>query len=96
MAISQSEIIEDLELHIRKSGGEPREWCAGTAKDARGPFFQRHAVAELEDGLAYREAYTPSGAANALDHLVREFGLRLDREAVPEPGKIVFVYRPGA
>ncbi len=56
MPITREDIIEDLELHMRKSGGEPNEWCVGTAKDASGPFFQRHLVAELGDGLAYREA----------------------------------------
>jgi hypothetical protein len=32
----------------------------GTAKDARGPFFRRHLVADLGDGLIYREAFTTS------------------------------------
>ena len=56
MAMSREEIIEDLELHIRKSGKDLSDWCVGTAKDARGPFFQRHAAVELDDGLAYRYA----------------------------------------
>jgi hypothetical protein len=96
MAINREDMIEDLERHIRKSGGELSEWCAGTAKDASAPFFQRHLAAELGDGLAYREAYT-SGAADAvIEHLVQRDGLRPDRDAVPERGKIVFVYRSPA
>jgi hypothetical protein len=95
MAIAREEIIEDLELHIRKSGGELSDWCVGTAKDARAPFFERHLAAELGDGLSYREAYTTIAAAEVIEHLVNKGGLRLDREAVPEPGKIVFVYRRG-
>ena len=96
MAITREEIIEDLELHMRKSGGELSAWCVGTAKDARAPFFQRHVAEELGDGLSYREAYTVPAANAVIEHLVTRDGLRLDREAVPQPGKFVFVYRPGA
>ena len=95
MAMSRADIIEDLELHIRRSGGELGGWWAGTAKDAHAPFFERHLAVELGDGLSYREAYTTSAAAEVVEHLVNQDGLLLDREAVPEPGKIVFVYRRG-
>jgi hypothetical protein len=95
MAISREDMIEDLELHMRKSGGVLSEWCVGAAKDARAPFFQRHLAADLGDGLAYREAYTSSAADAVIEHLVKSDGLRQDREAVPESGRIVFVYRHG-
>jgi len=96
MAMGRVEIIEDLELHIRKSGGDRSGWCAGTAKDSHAPFFERHLTAELGDGLAYREAYTTDAAVAVVDQLVSQCGLRLDRESVPEPGKIVFIYRHAA
>jgi hypothetical protein len=57
MAISRDEIIADFEGHIRKFGGALGEWCVGTAKDRHGTFFQRHLVADLGDGLIYREAF---------------------------------------
>jgi len=95
MAMGRAEIIEDLELHIRKSGGDGSGWCAGTAKDSHAAFFERHLAAELGDGLAYREAYTADAAVAVVDQLVSQCGLRLDRESVPEPGKIVFIYRQG-
>ena len=114
MPIKHEEIIEDLEDHIRKSGGEHREWCVGTAKDARAPFFRRHLAADLGDGLIYREAFTTDAADQVIDHLVNHRGLRrangsergsgvgttgaeAERRSalqdLPEPGKIVFVYR---
>jgi hypothetical protein len=96
MAMSRQDIIEDLELHIRRSGGELGEWCAGTAKDAHAQFFDQHLAAEVGDGLSYREAYTTNAAVEVIEHLVNKDGLRLDREAVPEPGKIVFIYRRSA
>ena len=101
MPISHSEIIEEIERHIRKFGGEHSEWCVGTAKDARAPFFRRHLTADLGDGLIYREAFTTTAADQVIDHLANARGLKLAPEAergsaLPdalEPGKIVFVYR---
>jgi tetrahydromethanopterin S-methyltransferase subunit H len=57
MFISREELIEEIESHIRKFGGRFGEWPIGTAKDCRGPFFQRHLVADLGDGLTDREAF---------------------------------------
>ena len=103
MMFNHNEIIEEITAHIRKSGGEPAEWSVGTAKDARGPFFRRHLVADLGDGLMYREAFTTTAADQVIDHLVKNCGVKLAFEAerragqldgVPEPGKLVFVYRP--
>jgi hypothetical protein len=106
MPINHDEIIEEIEGHIRKFGGGFGEWCVGTAKDSRGPFFRRHLAADLGDGLAYREAFTTTAAQAVVDHLVNDRDLKLDLDAVPEaerrsalhgavpePGKIVFVYR---
>jgi len=92
MPLNHAEIIEDLEVHIRKTGGSAGEWWVGTAKDSRGPFFQKHLVADLGDGLVYREAFTASAAGAVVDHFVRARGLHLDQEDAPEPGKIVFVF----
>jgi hypothetical protein len=92
MPINHEEMIEEIEGHIRKFGGEFGEWCVGTAKDSRGPFFRRHLAADLGDGLAYREAFTTTAAQAVVDHLVNDGGLAFDGDSVPEPGKIVFVY----
>jgi len=81
MPINHEEMIEEIEGHIRKFGGEFGEWCVGTAKDSRGPFFRRHLAADLGDGLIYREAFTTSAASQVIDHLVNDRGLQLDQEA---------------
>jgi hypothetical protein len=94
MFISREELIEEIESHIRKSGGRFGERSIGTANDCRGPFFQRHLVADLGDGLAYREAFTTTAAQAVVDHLVNARGLQFERDAVPAPGRIVFIYRP--
>jgi len=101
MPINHEEMIEEIEGHIRKFGGGFAEWCVGTAKDSRGPFFRRHLAADLGDGLIYREAFTTSAASQVVDHLVNDRGLQLDQEAercsalqgaIAVSGKIVFVY----
>src|SRR5208282_4868001 len=102
MPIKHDEIIDEMEGHIRKFGGGFGEWCVGTAKDSRGPFFRRHLAADLGDGLAYREAFTTNAAQAVVAHLVNNRGLQRAQEAersstlqaaAPDPGKIVFVYR---
>jgi hypothetical protein len=37
MFISREELVEEIEGHIRRSGGRFGEWSIGTAKDCRGP-----------------------------------------------------------
>ena len=91
MPLNHTEIIEDLEEHIRKTGGAAGEWWVGTAKDPRSSFFPKHLVADLGDGLVYREAFTASAAGAVVDHFVRARGLHLDQDDAPEPGRIVFV-----
>ena len=76
MMFNHNEIIEEITAHIRRSGGEPGEWSVGTAKDARGPFFRRHLVADLHDGLLYREAFTTTAADEVVDHLTKNCGLQ--------------------
>jgi hypothetical protein len=57
MATNREEIIEDFEAHIRKTGGAPSDWLVGTAKNTHNPFFRNHIVADLGDGMIYREAF---------------------------------------
>ena len=81
MPINHHEIIEDIESQIRKCGSAWEEWCVGTAKDSRGPFFQRDREADLGDGLTYREAFTTDAAQAVVAHLVNDRGLQPDRDA---------------
>jgi hypothetical protein len=102
MATNREEIIADFQEHIRKTGGASSEWLIGTAKDTHNRFFHDHIVADLGDGLIYREAFTAVAADAIRDHFVNGCGLEPDeaecggaerRSALHEPGKIVFVYR---
>jgi hypothetical protein len=101
MATNREDIIADFQEHIRKAGGAFSDWLVGTAKDPRSPFFRNHIVADLGDGLIYREAFTSVSAEAIRDHFVNDCGLEPDeaerRSALhaPEPGKIVFIYKRG-
>ena len=97
MATNREEIIEDFQEHIRKARGAAGDWLVGTAKDTHNPFFRNHIVADLGDGMIYREAFTTNAAQAIRDHFVNDCGLEPDeaehRSALHAPGKIVFVYR---
>jgi hypothetical protein len=97
MRIGRNEIIEELTEHIRNLGGEPGEWCVGTARDStlngKLPLQNSSETSPRLPGLAYREAHTPYAAAEAADYPASAFGLHPAPSATPEPGKTVFVYR---
>jgi hypothetical protein len=94
MRFNQSEIIEDILEHIRQGGGEFSDWSVGSAKDPQSPSFAGHVSEGSKDGLLYREAYTTYAAEEVLERLVKGCGLRPERAAISQPGRIVFVYRP--
>ena len=94
MRFNQSEIIEDILEHIRQGGGKFSDWCVGSAQDPQRPSFAGHASEGSKEGLLYREAYTTYAAEEVLERLVKGCGLRPERAGVPQPGRIVFVYRP--
>ena len=93
MMLKRDELVAEVEMHVRKLGGAFGEWSVGTAMDSCGPFFRRHLEADLGDGLAWREAFSSDAAQVVLTHLVNDCGMQLDTESVPEPGRVVFVYR---
>jgi hypothetical protein len=93
MPNNREEIVAEIKAHIGRFGGGFGDWCVGTAKDPRSPFFESHRVAEMNDGLTYREAFTPGSAEAIRDYLVNGCGLRLDLDAAPEPGRFVLAYR---
>ena len=97
MATNREEIIADFQEHIRKVGGASGDWLIGTAKDTHRPFFRNHIVADLGDGLIYREAFTSNAAQAICEHFTNECGLGPDEaergSALQATGKIVFIYR---
>ena len=91
MRVNENEIIEEIEAHIRRCGGEFGEWRVGTARDLEGSPLPCHREQAPDERLIYREAYTPYAAAEAVERLVEGFGLRADPGS--ERGRIVYAYR---
>ena len=68
-----SHALQSRRNHYRDQGTHWEIWRrvwrvvrVGTAKDPRSPLFESHRVAEMNDGLTYREAFTAgSGVAQA-------------------------------
>jgi len=85
MRIDENDIMDDVEAHIRKFGGDFGEWCVGTAKDCHGPFFLRQQEQGCGDQMIYREAYTPYAADEVAERLVRGCGLRCNGQRCEEP-----------
>ena len=97
MRYSESEIVEDILEHIRRAGGEYREWRVGAAQDLPSRFpqagqngvtahgevgSQRIGSGPEADGLLYREAYTTFAAEEVVERLAG-FGLQRERETSP-------------
>ena len=86
--INRDEIIDEVKRNICDCGGDLTDWCVGTGKDARGPFFYNHLVAELGDGLVYREAFTADAARAIQEHLIHDCGLTPHCHPVPRPNAV--------
>ena len=91
MRINENDIIEEIDAHIRRCGGEFGQWSVGTAKDSEGASLRCHREQHPEERLIYREAYTPYAAAEAMERLVEGYGLRADPGSAS--GSVVYVYR---
>ena len=76
MPINHTEIIEEIEEHIRKFRGEPCEWFVGTARDStldgKLPLQNSSETSPRLPGLACREPHTPYAAADAVDYLANQ------------------------
>lgn len=92
MLFPKDEIIADIEGRIKRTGSDSSEWCIGIARDTRGMFFQSHLVEERNDGLLYREAFTPVCAREIIEYFVTGRGAILDASSQND-GRLVYAYR---
>ena len=102
MRYSESDIVEDILGHIRRTGGDISEWRVGIASDEQAPAFRQQAVEGSAAEMIYREAYTTFAAEEVIARLSQGFDLSLATETISagattrRPGRIVFVYRSEA
>ena len=91
MRTNENDIIDEIDAHIGRCGGEFGEWRVGTAKDSGWASLRCQGEQDPEERLIYREAYTPYAAAEAVERLVEGYGLRPDPGSAS--GRVVYAYR---
>ena len=70
MPKSKQKIIDDIESHIQKRGGDNSDWYVGISKDARDRLFNGHSVKEKKDVWIYRKASSSEVAREIEDYFV--------------------------
>jgi len=70
MSKSKQEIVDDIESHMQKNGGEYSDWYVGISKDAEDRLFNGHTVKEKSDVWIYRTADSSQSAREVEDHFV--------------------------
>lgn len=93
MPKTNQQVIEEIKTHIRKRGGEYRDWYVGVGTKGHEALFSRHRVREKGDRWICRKASTPQAACEIRDHFVRE--LSADGEGGPgaKAARMVYAYR---
>ena len=70
MATTKKEIIEDIESHMAKRGGDIDDWYVGIAEKPRERLFDDHSVDEDNGTWIYRTASSDSVARDIEKHFV--------------------------
>ena len=91
MAKSKSEILNDFEDFIKKYGGKYKEWCVGTAPDAKTQLFKVHKFKNGVDKGLFREAESEMQAAGVAEYFT-DLGARGD-DSVKRDADQVYAYK---
>jgi hypothetical protein len=67
MAKSKTEILNDFQEFMVKHGGKYKEWCVGTAEDAKAQLFNVHKFKKGADKGLFREADSEMQAAGVAE-----------------------------
>ena len=91
MSKSKAEILDDFQAFISKHGGKYKEWCVGTAEDAKTQLFSVHKFKNGVDKGLFREAESEIQAAGVAEFLVDQ-GARGD-DSVKRNADQVYAYK---
>jgi hypothetical protein len=91
MAKSKSEILNDFQEFMGKYGGKYKEWCVGTAEDAKKQLFNVHKFKNGGDKGLYREAESEMQAA-AVAEFFTNLGAKGD-DSVKRGADQVYAYK---
>ena len=93
MTSTGTEIIQAIESHVAKCGGDWWEWYVGIAADAKSRLFNDHNVCREGDAWIYREAQTSRVARKAEAYLIEEHGAQGGPGGGDENTRTVYAYR---
>ena len=91
MGKSKSEILNDFQEFIAKYGGKYKEWCVGTAPDAKTQMFNVHKFKNGVDKGLFREAESEMQAAGVAEFFV-DLGAKGD-DVVKRDADQVYAYK---
>lgn len=93
MTKSKQEIIDDINTHIRKSGGGYSVWYIGISKDAKDRLFNGHSVKEKKDAWIYRTASSSQVAREIEDYFVNTLNIGGDTGGGDNTSDMIYAYK---
>ena len=91
MSKSKSEILNDFQSFMSKHGGNYKEWCVGTAEDAKTQLFSVHKFKNGADKGLFREADSEIQAAGVAEFFTNHGALGDD--SVKRNADQVYAYK---
>lgn len=91
MSKSKAEILDEFQAFMAKHGGRYKDWCVGTAEDAKTQLFNVHKFKNGVDKGLFREADTEMQAAGVAEYFVEQ-GARGD-DSVRRNADQVYAYK---
>jgi len=91
--MEKNQIIQEIQACIKQSGGTPKEWYVGIARDVRSRLFSDHKVIECGGYWIYRSADSNSDARAINNFFLNQFGTDGDSGAWDIFSTVVYAYR---
>lgn len=93
MPKSKQEIIDDINAHIQRCGGNYSDWYVGISKDAKDRLFNGHSVREKKDPWIYRSASSSQTAREVEDYFVNTRGTNGGGSGGDNTSDMVYAYK---
>ena len=95
MEKSKKEIIDHINMHIKRCGGNYGNWYVGISKDARERLLIGHNVSEKKDSWIYRKTSSSEIAREIEDYFVKMLGTDGGTGGGDDTTDMVYAYKKG-
>ncbi|MBA7691808.1 hypothetical protein ES703_100362 [subsurface metagenome] len=96
MVKSEQEIIDDINMHIKRCGGSYNAWYIGISKDALDRLLNGHKVKEKKDAWIYRKASSSEVARDIEGHFISTLGTDGETGGGDDKTNMVYAYKKSA